>query len=200
MGRFFCVAFVAALLSGCDVEPYQSAASNAPLRPGVVDSVLPMDEAIRRFRADLPPVTEMIGGADSRNELVRQFMVAVQHSDTITIRRLHISRAEYAYLYFPTSRYMSQPYLQPPGVAWFLNAQSSDKGISRVLQRLGGRDLEWTAYACAEEAREGDNSFSRSCTVEYLDRQEDARVSRRLFGAIIARGGQHKFLSYANDF
>lgn len=127
-------------------------------------------------------------------------MLAVEQNDTATVQRLHISRAEYAHLYFPSSRYMAEPYLQPPSVAWFLNAQGSDKGISRVMERLGGRDIEFTGFTCAGEAREGDNSFARSCTVLYRDPQLDARVSRRLFGAIIARGGQHKFLSYANDF
>lgn len=200
MRRLFCAILVVALLSGCDGAREQTPAESAPPSTGVVDSVLPMNEAIRRFRADLPAVTEMTGGTRSQNELVRQFMLAVQHNDTGTVRRLHISRAEYAYLYFPSSRYVNEPYLQSPSVAWFLNAQSSDKGIARVMQRLGGHDIGWTAYACAEQAREGDNSFYRACMVEYLDPQTKTRISRRLFGAIIARGGQHKFLSYANDF
>ena len=159
-----------------------------------------MDEALRRFRADLPAVTELSGGAGSRNELVGEFMLALEQNDTATVRRLHISRAEYAYLYFPSSRYMSEPYRQPPSVAWLLNAQNSDKGISRVMQRLGGRHLEWSGYTCPDETREGDNTFFRSCTAEYVDPQTNARVTRRLFGTIIARDGQHKFLSYANDF
>lgn len=165
-----------------------------------VDSIRPMDEAVREFRADLAAVTELEGGAPSRDELVVELVRAIERSDTAAVRRMHISRAEYAYLYFPTSIYMSTPYQQPPAVAWLLSAENSEKGITRVLRRLGGHRLRFQGYACAERSREGSNSFSRSCTVRYRDPHELDFVSRRLFSTIIERGGQHKFLSYANDF
>lgn len=164
-----------------------------------VDSILPMDDAIRRFRAGLPAVQQLSGGASSRDELVASFVRAVELNDTAAIRLAHVSRAEYAYLYFPSSIYMSEPYRQPPAVAWFLNSENSDKGISRVLRRLGGRELAWSGYSCSDQAREGDNSFFRSCVLDYLDPAERTRVTRRLFGTIIERDGQYKFLSYAND-
>lgn len=159
-----------------------------------------MEEALRRFTADLPVTKALEGGAGSRDELVAGFVRAVERNDTAAIRRLHVTRAEYAYLYFPSSIYMNEPYRQPPGTAWLLNGGNSDKGVSRVLRRLGGRELEWRGYTCSIEAREGDNSFSRSCTMEFRDPETQTHVSRSLFGAIIERDGRYKFLSYANDF
>lgn len=199
--RLFCVAFAIGLLSGCDQKSEQPAPPDIGTpRLGIVDSMLSMDEAIRRFRADLPVVQKLEGGSASRDELIAAFVRAVEQNDTAVVRRLHISRAEYAYLYFPSSTYMNAPYRQPPAVAWFLNTENSDKGISRVMRRLGGHDLEWRGYSCAREGREGENAFSRSCTLDYFDPREGTRVTRQLFGSILERDGQHKFLSYANDF
>lgn len=200
--RLFPIALVVSLLlCACD----RSEGRKAELRAiagsaGPVDSILPMAEALRRFTADLPVVRGLDGGATSRDALVAAFVQAVERNDTAAIRRLHVSRAEYAYLYFPSSIYMNEPYRQPPATAWLLNAGNSDKGVSRVLRRLGGHELEWRGYSCSNEAREGDNSFFRSCTIDYRDPQEGTRVSRRLFGAIIERDSRYKFLSYANDF
>lgn len=159
-----------------------------------------MAEALGRFRADLPVVRALEGGAESRDALVAAFVQAIEGNDTAAIRRLHVTRAEYAYLYFPTSIYMKEPYRQPPATAWLLNAGNSDKGISRVLRRLGGQDLEWSGPRCAAVTREGKNAFYRSCTLDYFDPEKRVRVTRRLFGSIIERDGRHKFLSYANDF
>lgn len=159
-----------------------------------------MGEALARFRDGLPAATRLEGGASSRDALVRAFISALEANDTSAVRRLHVSRAEYAYLYFPTSVYMNKPYRQDPAVAWFLSVQNSEKGITRILRRLGGRALTFGGYDCGAEGREGKNIFWRSCTVNYFDPQDGARVTRRLFGAIIERDGQYKFLSYANDF
>ena len=159
-----------------------------------------MDEALRRFNEALPSVTRLEGGASSRDGLVSAFITALEANDTAAVGRMHVSRAEYAHLYFPTSIYMNKPYQQDPALAWFLSAQNSETGITRALRRLGGHGLAFESYECATQGREGENTFWRSCTISYVDPQEKARVTRRLFGAIIERGGQHKFLSYANDF
>lgn len=191
---------ISCTLLACDIGA--GTATRAPVSPaaGPVDSILPMDESIRRFRTDLPEVIRLSGGANSRDELVAAFVGAVERNDTAGIRRLQLSRSEYAYLYFPSSIYMKEPYRQPPAVAWFLNSENSDKGISRVLRRLGGRGIEFRGYACSTETAEGDNTFFRSCVIDYLDPEESAHVSRKLFGAIMARDGHYKFLSFANDF
>lgn len=180
-------------------EQSQSATDSVP-EAGPADSVLPVAAALTRFRAGLPPVTRLDSGAATRDELVQDFIRAVERNDTAAVSRMHVSRAEYAYLYFPTSIYMRKPYLQPPEIAWLLSSQSSEKGIARVLRRLGGRKLGFGGYRCGENGREGDNTFWRSCTVTYRDPTSRSVVTRRLFGAIIERDGRYKFLSYANDF
>ena len=199
--RLFCVGLVLAIpLAACERKEAREPTNSSVAASGPVDSILPIEEALRRFRADLPSVDRLEGGASSRDALVRAFVRAVERNDTTTVRRLHVTKAEYAYLYFPTSIYMSEPYRQPPELAWLLAAQSSEKGIGRVLRRLGGRHIAFAGYDCTAETREGANAFWRSCTVDYLDPETGTRLARRLFGTIIARDGHFKFLTYANDF
>lgn len=201
--RLFCVALgTVVLLAGCKPGEGKAAAGTVDTTqsPGHVDSIVPMDEALRRFREDVPVAPRLEGGASSRDELVERFMRAIQANDTASVRQMLVSQAEYAYLYFPTSSYMNKPYELAPALAWFLNVQNSEKGITRVMRRLGGHDLAFKGYTCAEEAAEGENSFWRSCTVTYRDPLSESQVTRRIFGAIMERNGRHKFLSYANDF
>src|SRR5262245_9032664 len=91
----------AGLLAGCEGKPAQLAAS-APAAPTrVVDSVLPREVEIARFRAGLPPVASLSGGASSREALIRRFVTALETSDTAGLRNLLMSRAEFAWLYYP---------------------------------------------------------------------------------------------------
>ncbi|MGI9139653.1 MAG: hypothetical protein ACR2GJ_00890 [Gemmatimonadaceae bacterium] len=188
-------------LTACDAAPKGQADLQADSAPtGYVDSIIPMDEAVRRFREGLPESARLEGGASSRDSLVRVFMRALHANDSSAVRRMLVSQAEYAYLYFPSSIYMNKPYELAPGLAWFLNVQNSEKGITRVMRRLGGHDLAFEQYSCAEELTEGENTFWRGCTVAYRDPQTRSPVTRRIFGTIMERDGHHKFLTYANDF
>lgn len=200
--RLSCIALplLAAAIVACDPAPARVADTADTPSAGVIDSIIPMDEALRRFRAELPEVSRLEGGASSRDSLVAAFMHAVQANDSVQIRRILVSQAEYAYLYFPSSIYMNKPYELAPALAWFLNVQNSEKGITRVIRRLAGHDLAFESYSCAEEATEGENSFWRECTVAYRDPQTRAPVTRRIFGTIMERDGVFKFLTYANDF
>lgn len=165
----------------------------------VTDSVLPMHVLLHRFRANLPVAIALENGAHSVDELIDRFMSAVERSDTVTLAQIAVSRAEYAWLYFPASVYATAPYELPPDIAWMLSAAASGKGLTRVVRRLGGKPLRLRGYHCTEEAREGANRFWRDCSVEYEHVVEGQR-SRRLFGTIMERDGRYKFLSYANDF
>ena len=74
-----------------------------------MDSLLPPEEALRRFREGLPVVAGLAGGAPSRDSLVRLFVGAVGRRDAALVNRLIVSRAEFAHLYYPSS-----PLREPP--------------------------------------------------------------------------------------
>jgi hypothetical protein len=195
---------LAAALAGCDAGPAVADASPADslqLRPGyVIDSIFPMHEMLRRFRADLgdPPVA-LIQAADSREDLVRQVVSALAARDTATLERLRIDRAEFAWLYFPASPFASRPYELPPEVLWLQIGAESGKGRSRA-QRAVGKGAAYVDHECRPDpGRSGAVTLWEDCIVRW--RNADGTEERyRLFGSILEHGGRFKLVSYANPF
>lgn len=164
----------------------------------VVDSALAVDSLLQRFQATLEPTQLLRNAAPSREVLTRRYLDALARSDTNALRALHISRAEYAYLYFPTSRMMKPPYELSPEVAWLLLSAESGDGLSAALRKFGGRRFALESVRCPGEAlREGSNVIWRECVVRYRSEPQH-RGEQALFAAIIERDGQFKFFSYAN--
>jgi hypothetical protein len=178
----------------CDRPAVQ--AKSAPRR--VIDSIIPRDEALRRFRTNLAPVEALEGGRGSRDSLVGAYLDALAARDTATLAAMAVSRAEFGYLYYPTTPQSRPPYNLAPELMWFLLDQRSDRGIRRVLQIYGGQDLTLLGYDCGPgESVEGENTVWGPCQVRFRLAEGDT-VSQRLFSQIIRRGGRYKFLSYAN--
>jgi hypothetical protein len=166
---------------------------------GYVDSAMSLEEGLRRFREGLPVVTALAGGATNRDTLIVRFMRAVERGDTASIRAMVLTRAEFAHLYYPTSPYTRRPTKQVAGLAWFLILQESQKGISRVFNRYGGRASTYVSHACEPEPRtDAGFRYWDRCLVTV--REGGASVERRLFGSVIERDGHFKFFSYSNDF
>lgn len=188
--------------AGCDraAEAGARPLRETPVAGMKIDSILPPGEALRRFQSELIAVTELQDGAPGRDQLVSQFVRALERTDTAALEKLVVSKAEYGFLYFPSSVYSRKPYELPPDIAWLLNEQNSRKGAIRILRRLGGRDLKFGGYTCSGSASEQENVFWRDCQVRYIDPTSARPVTRKLFGTIIQRGDRYKFLTYANDF
>jgi hypothetical protein len=170
-------------------------------RPGyVIDSVLPAEEELRRFRVGLTRTpTELSGGAASREALLARFASAVKRRDTTTLRELRIDRAEYAYLIYPGSQYTRPPYRQSPQIAWLLLSAASDKGLHRVVERYGGSDLPVSSARCdASPRHDGGVKYWSGCRLLVRNGSGENRWVR-LFGSVAERNGRFKFASYEND-
>ncbi len=168
--------------------------------PVHIDSFVPPAVALARFRAGLDSVTHFTGGAPSRGALVQMFVKALERNDSAALAGLVVSRAEFAYLYYPTAPEASLPYDLSPGLDWFLLQGNSRKGLLRALARRGGRPLGYLSYWCdPKPSRHGGNTVWGPCEVRHVGAQGDT-ISERLFTSIIERGGQFKFLSLANKF
>lgn len=165
----------------------------------VVDSVIPMDVALARFRRDLPQPTNL-RGTDSRDALVVAVVNALARNDTLTFERLALNRAEWAWLYYPTTPLAHPPYELPPALAWFQLQETNRKGVFRALREYGGQKLDYRGYHCSRAAQtEGANRIWTDCTVT-LALPGEASVEVRLFAAILERDGRFAVLSYHNDF
>lgn len=164
----------------------------------VVDSILPREEALRRFREGLPRADSLAGGAESRDGLVAAFLRALSAADTGALNDLAISRSEFGYLYYPTASEGLPPYDLEPGLMWFMLFEKSNQGIRKALQLYGGSPLPLVDYDCGQsQAKEGENTVYGPCIVRWRGKTGDT-VSARLFSKILGRDGRFKFLSYGN--
>lgn len=202
--RFVTIAPLLALatfvVAGCEPldgrQPEDDA--DAARQPSHIDSIHPIEEEIRRFREGVEPVSTLAGGAASRDELVARFIEALQAEDIEALRALAITPAEFAYLYYPHTRFTHPPYELSPALVWFQLENYGGRGLNRALTRYGGRPLHSTGYECPDGPEiEGDNLIWTGCVVRIHHPDEgEERVS--LFGAILEREGVAKFVNYGN--
>jgi hypothetical protein len=172
--------------------------TNAPV--GVVDSALPIPVLLERFRATIPDTPQVLtGGAATPDALVRALLEAVAHRDTLALRRLVMSRAEFAWLYYPHSKYVARPYELGPELVWIQHVSGSETGAVRLLERFGGSRVRFEALLCPDSVIvEGPNRITPGCRVRFAV-ADSAPRTMQLFAGLLARDGRYKFLSYAND-
>ena len=167
-------------------------------QPGyVIDSVLPLDEEVRRFRAAIGgrQVTVLERASPSRDALVRRLARALSENDTTDLRVMAITAREFADLVFPSSPFTHPPYRQPIGLAWQQLDGSSAAGAKRLVRRMGGRTWRYAGHHCATRELEGANTIWSSCDVRVVAAEGDTlRLS--LFGSIIERAGRFKVVGF----
>ena len=189
------------LLMACSASRAEQA--EAPWRrPGdQIDSILPMEVHLARFRMGQVDPTTLTGGETTREALARRFLDAVARQDTAGLNQLLVSRGEFAWLVFPDHRYARPPYELDPGIFWLQIGAASAKGLGRVLERLGGERLGYEALACRPDTLQITRGPVRLWSPCELSYRQGGRVrTGRLFGTMVEREGRFKLLSYANDF
>ena len=163
----------------------------------VVDSALSTDTLLARFRSGLTRPDGFTGGEPSRDALVARFAEAVERSDTATLRRLALTREEFAWLYYPLLPEAAPPYELEPGLMWFMIETNSGRGLRTLLEERGGTPLGFVDYRCDAERHHGPLTLWGPCVVRRLQAPSDT-VTENLFGPIVSRDGRFKFVSYAN--
>ena len=164
----------------------------------VVDSAIPRDVALARFRRCCAPADSLGGGAPTRDALVRGFVRALETKDTAALRAMVLTQGEFAWLYYDTSPQSLPPYNLAPGLMWFLLEGNRSKGLARALDEYGGKPLGYVGYTCDEStSAEGANVVHGPCGVRRVELGGDT-VQVRLFGLVLERGGRWKFVNYGN--
>ena len=171
--------------------------------PGyVIDSLLPIEEEIRRFRASIGGTvrTEFVHASPTRDSLYARFVRAVEGRDTSALRDMHISAREFIDLIYPESPYTRPPYRQAPRIRWGFMELSSSQGLDRLLARRGGKPLGALGVECpTAAAHQGQNTIWNDCVVRVRG-ADGGETRERLFGGIVERAGRFKFVSYANQY
>jgi hypothetical protein len=170
-------------------------------QPGyVIDSLLPVEEEIRRFREAIggAPVTALANGSASRDALVRRLVTAVSKHDSVDVRAMTLTAREFADLIYPSSPNTRPPYRQPPGLVWMQISNPSNGG--RLMNRLGGVHFRYVDHTCNPAPEiQGENKLWTGCQLRVVGPDNDT-TTQRWFGAILERGGTFKFLTLANQF
>ena len=172
-------------------------------QPGyIVDSILPVDEELRRFRDRIggPPVNAFTNGSPSRDELVKRLVRDVARHDTTDLRAALVTAREFADLIYPSSPYMHPPYRQAPELVWTMIQNPSSSGYRRLIRRRGEAALALTSYACKEQPEvQGENKLWTECTLRLASPGGQAST-QKWFGTIVERDGQFKVMSFRNQF
>lgn len=183
-----------AVLAGCEGDAAPPAAETTQ----VVDSIVPIPEEIRRFRADVGPGPAALAGAPTRDALVAEFVRAVEAADTAALRALPLTGPEFIDLYYPFTRFVAKPYELAPDLFWFQIQNEQSRGLFRLLDRYAGQPLGSVGYRCEEPRVEGPNQVWDACVLRLLGAAGDT-VSVRMFGTVLERDGAFRLVSLAND-
>jgi hypothetical protein len=188
---------LALALAACGAEPARTSSERLPA--AVVDSAVPAELALQRFRARLgAPPAELGGGRSSREGLVAAVVTALAQRDTAAFEPVALNRLEFAYLYFPDSPTARPPYELPPALAWSRIQETNRRNVLRSLDDFGGRDWRVVTHACAREPlAQGANRIWTDCRVTMHAGTDTVEVP--LIGGIVERDSVFKILTYASD-
>jgi hypothetical protein len=171
--------------------------------PGyIVDSILPVEEQLRRFRQVIggEPVTQLKGGSRSRDALIRRFVRAVVAADSIDLLAMVVTPREFADLIYPESPNVHPPYQQDPALVWRTIQNASISGYRRLVRRAGGIPITLEDYSCdPRPSAQGSNRFWGACQLRLKGAAGDTST-HYFFGSIVERQGAFKFMGYRNEF
>jgi hypothetical protein len=162
----------------------------------VVDSVIPREEALRRFREGLPEVPRFEGGAPSRDALLREVAAAIAARDTTRLQALAISRAEYAWLYYPTATQGLPPYDLAPALYWFTIDTRNHRALGQLLEGSAPGPRFVSADCGTTATTEGANRVWGPCTFSLAPATGWA-VKVRYLSLVVEREGTWKVLQYS---
>lgn len=172
-------------------------------QPGyVVDSIFPVEEEVRRFKATVggTPVETLSHASASREALVRRIVSDVAKNDTTDLASSALTPREFIDLVYPSSPYTHPPYKESPATVWMQVANPSNSGYLRLTRRLGGQAFEYLSHKCASSPeRQGKNTLWVGCTIRVRNPQRE-EVTQTWFGTIVERDGRFKVMSFRNQF
>jgi hypothetical protein len=166
---------------------------------GVVDSILPVAEQLRRFRDALPPTDTLRHASPSRDALVARWAAAIAKNDTSDLNAMIMDRDEFAWLYYTDSPLSKPPYEAPPELLWGQLLASSNKGATQLVNRFGGSRVTASRLRCPTPPdTQGTNVLHTKCEVRQTAPGKTP-VDGILFGTILERAGRFRFVGLSTD-
>lgn len=189
------IAAVALLAGACNTP---DEAPHDPIPSADADPFV--EETLVAFRTGLPTVDTLAYASASASDLVDRFTRALQEADTAAFAYMAMSRQEFAWMYYPHTRYVARPYELPADVVWFNLQNRSSRGLSRALSRYSGVALPGIGHTCPDEPEvEGPNRFWHGCVL-WREISPGDTIRERAFGSIWERDGRFKIVSFSNEY
>ena len=195
MRRTLAIALLAATTAGSACSRFEARTTS----DAAVDTLHSAEESLRRFRETLFSVDSLAPTFASRESVARAFVVGITANDGRGVVRTLMTRAEFAWLYYPDNPISKPPYELPAGIAWFELEGNSLAGVRRALAIYGGRRVVFRDLECpGAPVRQGGNRLWNGCMV-LLGQEDGSDMAVRMFGSILERHGRFKLLTAAND-
>lgn len=189
------VLFLVLAVAGCRDTPAVAAAQgNGSFTP---DSTRARE--LSEFRSGMAETAELSGGVPSLDSLGRAVAMAMMASDTARLTALTLSKAEFAWIYYPTNAQARPPYDVAPVTLWMMVDLGSRKGLGRATERVSGKALTYQGLTCdAQPSVEGENRVYGPCSMRLTDARGTVSEGR-ILSKVIERHGQWKVVSFANN-
>jgi hypothetical protein len=163
------------------------------------DTLHSAEESLRRFRETLTPVESLAPTFEGKEHVARTFVAAIAANDVKAVALTLMTRAEFAWLYYPENPISEPPYELPVGIAWFELEGNSLAGVRRALATYGGRSVVFRDVECpGTPVVQGPHRLWNGCMV-LLGHGDASDSVVRMFGSIIERDGRFKLVTAAND-
>lgn len=136
------------------------------------------------------------GGAASLHDLLRTVERGLAESDTARLFDLMINEREYRDILFPAFPASHPPINAGFETVWILQYPDSFRGLKRLLERYGGKDVRVLDVRFDHPDQDFVNFVLHQTS--HLDVTIDGEAVRtvRLFGSVIRVGDQWKVLTY----
>lgn len=136
------------------------------------------------------------GPAESLDDLLRTVERGLAERDTTRLHDLMINEREYRDILFPAFPASHPPINAGFETVWILQYPDSYRGLHRILERYGGRNVRITAVRFDDPDQDFVNFILHETS--RVDATIDGLALRniRLFGSVIRVGEQWKVLTY----
>jgi hypothetical protein len=136
------------------------------------------------------------GAAGSLDELLRTVERGLAGSDTSRLDALMIDEREYREILFPAFPASHPPVNADFETVWILQYPDSYRGLRRLLERYGGREIRVTAIRFDEPDQDFVNFVLHETSRVDVTVDGEPRSNVRLFGSVVRVGDQWKVLTY----
>ena len=189
---------LAGLQAACILVACVLIACNEPADSGAAGTIPAVADIGRGYEIEPLPreVLSLEGPAENLDDLLRTVERGLAERDTARLHDLMIDEGEFRDILFPAFPASHPPINASFETVWVLQYPDSYRGLLRILQRYGGRDVRITAVRFDEPDQDFVNFVLHETSRVDVTIDGEALRNIRLFGSVIRVGDQWKVLTY----